>query len=392
MGHFKEHYGYGHYRDDHAEYVDKFVCNDHINEPVITTFIDEYSDEGTCNYCGNKTRVALTKDVFLFIKGGVLSFYGEVNDEGMAYETDEGGFYGAPMFDTRELLYDEIGLDIDSDRLWEDLEAYFGNNTWCERDPYADRENIELMYNWEEFKKVVKHRARYVFLGSKQFQTGPFQTPVDEILNDIGRRVDSLDLYIKIQPGTKFYRCRQHADSEVFNEAKQLTAPPDDKAIYPNRMSPAGVSMFYCAFDIPTCHAETVNKKNIAKNKVTTGVFTNKGELFLLDLTNLPPVPSMFDIENRKHYYSILFLKKFVEDLSKQVDKDGREHIDYVPTQIVTEYFRYTYEDLTNISINGILYPSSKLSGHNACVLFYDHQQSLKELNFDTGLLTTIDI
>jgi hypothetical protein len=78
-----------------------------------------------------------------------------------------------------------------------------------------------------------------------------------------------------------------------------------------------------------------------------------------------------------------------VEDLSKPISKNGREHIEYVPTQVVTEYFRYTYEDLTGGSLDGIIYPSSKLSKKNACVLFYDHQQSLDELDFLPAKLTT---
>jgi RES domain-containing protein len=287
------------------------------------------------------------------------------------------------------MLFYEVGLEVEHDVLRKDLILAFGYDEWCEKDPYADRENEELDYNWQQFKHVIKHKARYVFLGSKQFKNGIQETPVDEILNDIGRRADNLNLFTQLVPGTLLYRCRQHRDGEVLDKAKQLTAPPYDKAIYPNRMSPAGISMFYCAFDIATCHAETISKEQPEKQFATTVAFMNKKDLFLLDLTKLPALPSIFDPVMRSNYFSIKFLHKFVEDLSKPISKNGREHIEYVPTQVVTEYFRYTYEDLTGGSLDGIIYPSSKLSKKNACVLFYDHQQSLDELDFLPAKLTT---
>jgi len=390
MGQAKKHYEQRLWDESQLE-NDKYVCNDHINDDAIRTFIIEYSEKGICSYCSRKTQVALVKDVIKFIKGGIFHFYGDANDEGVSYESEEGGYYGAATYDTDEMLED-AGLEVDNDLLRKDIFHAFGYNTWCDKDPYADRENVELSYNWKEFKQVVKHRSRYVFLGSKQFQTGTKSLPVDEILNDIGRRIDDLDLFKWLCPGTILYRCRQHSIAEVLTSAKQLTSPPDDKAIFPNRMSPAGISMFYCAFDKRTCHLETVDPSNISKEKVTTGVFKNKKQLYLLDLTNLPELPSIFDPKRRKHYYSIVFLHDFVRDLTQPVSKDGRQHIDYVPTQIVTEYFRYTYTDLTGASIDGIQYPSSKIDGKNACVLFYDHPQSVDALDFHQSMLVVEDV
>ncbi|MBB5645914.1 HEPN-associated N-terminal domain-containing protein [Pedobacter cryoconitis] len=389
MGHYKEMYGYNNQGgNDFGD--DKCLCEGHLKDDAIAEYIRKNSDDGVCSYCGEYTKIALARDVFSFIKGGVFAFYGEVNDEGMAYETEEDGYHGAPKFDTEDMLYYEIGLETDNDNLWKDILLVFGNQEWCEKDPYADRENVELEYNWNQFKQVVKHKSRYVFLGSNQFKESMNQLPVDEILDDIGRRVDNLNLFKLLPIGTLLYRCRQHKSSEILTQAKQLAAPPYHLANTSNRMSPAGISMFYCAFDVPTCHAETIDATDIVKDQVTTGVFQNKEKLFLLDLTKLPALPSIFDPAKRNNYFSIMFLEKFVQDLSKPIEKDGSEHIEYVPTQIITEYFRYTYEDRTGGSVDGIIYPSSKLGGKYACVLFYDHVESIKKLEFvDTKLETT---
>lgn len=40
----------------------------------------------------------------------------------------------------------------------------------------------------------------------------------------------------------------------------------------------------------------------------------------------------------------MIFLDRFAHEVSKPVAPDALEHIEYVPTQIVTEYFRHAFE------------------------------------------------
>jgi hypothetical protein len=49
------------------------------------------------------------------------------------------------------------------------------------------------------------------------------------------------------------------------------------------------------------------------------------------------PFPSLFDEQRRHLRAGLSFLHDFAADLAKPIEKDGREHIEYVPTQIVTE-------------------------------------------------------
>jgi hypothetical protein len=138
-------------------------------------------------------------------------------------------------------------------------------------------------------------------------------------------------------------------------------------------MSPAGIPMFYGALDEQTAIAETVPGKLEAGKIVNVGAFITLEEFSVLDLTNLQPVPSLFS--NQRHLRPILrFLHSFVRDLSKPIKKDGRVHIEYVPSQIVTEYFRYSFELYDNQPIRGILYPSSRASGGTASVLFFPRE------------------
>jgi hypothetical protein len=67
-------------------------------------------------------------------------------------------------------------------------------------------------------------------------------------------------------------------------------------------------------------------------------------------------------------------LAKFVDDLSKPIEKDGRQHIGYVPTQIFTEYIRHFLQAPNGESIMGIVYPSAQNEGANSCVLFLENK------------------
>ena len=62
--------------------------------------------------------------------------------------------------------------------------------------------------------------------------------------------------------------------------------------------------------------------------------------------------------------------------------------IEYIPTQIVTEYIRFN----PTLDVDGIVYPSSKDSSLKNIVLFYDHKESLEKLNFSETSLKTMKI
>jgi hypothetical protein len=51
------------------------------------------------------------------------------------------------------------------------------------------------------------------------------------------------------------------------------------------------------------------------------------------------------------------------------VTLDGREHVEYVPTQIVTEYFRRVFPQENDGVVDGLLYRSSRRDG-TCCVVF----------------------
>lgn len=129
--------------------------------------------------------------------------------------------------------------------------------------------------------------------------------------------------------------------------------------------------MFYGAFDRNTAILETFDscQKDAYTRVITTAAFHVQRALTVLDLTNLPKPPSFFG--SRDLHYGVRFLHEFEKDLVKPIERDDREHIEYVPSQIVAEYFRYRFRPENQDRLDGIVYRSSK-TDKPACALFLD--------------------
>jgi len=361
-----------------SKIIDKNVCSCHINEKEIKNHILNNSFYEKCDYCNCIKKVISLENLVKFMLKGILNFYDDAANF-MPYESSEGGYLGL-TFDNEELINSKIGLEIDDYILNKDIIDCIDNKTWSEPELYFESERDVLIYNWNYFKDVIKYKSRYLFSNTSKFKSN-YNENAYRILSEIGDKTHKLNLISKIKKNTNIYRCRQYKNDKDITELNQISSPPKDNAIYANRMSPAGISMLYCASDKETAIDEIVDYTDKINNIITTATLNNKKDLLVIDFSKLPTVPSIFDIENYKYYYSILFLKDFIKDLSASVEHNGKEHIEYVPTQVVTEYFRYIFNETQDIKINGIIYPSSKRKGSNSCVIFYDNDECQNEFD-----------
>jgi hypothetical protein len=87
----------------------------------------------------------------------------------------------------------------------------------------------------------------------------------------------------------------------------------------------------------------------------------------VLDLTNVR-APSIFDMTDGSDYDWALFMSQFLRDFSSPIERDDRIHIDYVPTQVITEYLRDI--ELDGGRVDGIKYRSARNKGGICYVLF----------------------
>jgi hypothetical protein len=245
---------------------------------------------------------------------------------------------------------------------------------WCEKSPYSLRPEQTLYHGWQSFAKFIKHSCRYFFMESALRPHDESQhdemDPV-QILNLLGKLSKELDLFTRISSSENIYRVRIVKNDEIVRTASKLGTPPVEKATQANRMSPAGIPMFYGAFDQQTAFQETFAEEDKLEYKAVYGVWNTAHDLTVLNLTRLPYCPSLFDGENNHQRPIIKFLHQFVEDFTKKIHSTDAK-IEYIPTQVVTEYFRHAF-NLDGGKIDGIMYPSSK-TGRPALVLFIDNK------------------
>lgn len=359
------------------------VCVKHIDELGIKNFIRKTSSKGFCDYCERDTAVIQLEDLMEFIMRTIAYFYTDPANF-MSYNSREGGYLGN-LYDSDEILQEYFDLDIPETKLFNDVfNSLDYSKAWANEMEYYDSPSDILIYSWEYFKKVAKHRSRYFFGQVRNLHSNEYRLSPDEILKEIGNCIKKYKLIKSIPPGIAIYRCRQHSRKDISVKTSEgMCSPPTDLALNANRMSPAGISMFYGAFDPETSIKETVDSTNKKSPYCTTVAFTAKKGFRVIDLSSIPNLPSPFDETKRKHFYPITFFRDFVRDLAAPVEKDNQAHINYVPTQVITEYFRYPFSDtLKGGKIDGIIYPSSK-TGRKACVLFVDNKESLEVLEFN---------
>ena len=185
-----------------------------------------------------------------------------------------------------------------------------------------------------------------------------------------------MNLLCALEAGTKLFRVRIRQPGQPrLSTLAELGPPPIDAARFANRMSPAGVSMFYVAFDVDTALAETYVRSDCGPAEASIAAIKTIRDLNLLDLASLPEVPSFFDDDPANlERASLSFLHAFNRDFTRPVSKDGREHVEYVPSQVVTEFVRYRLPEQADRAIHGIRYRSSRREGGIGCVLFFAHE------------------
>lgn len=100
----------------------------------------------------------------------------------------------------------------------------------------------------------------------------------------------------------------------------------------------------------------------------TLGKFMQLTNLSLVDLRDLPEVPSLFDAE-RRHMRGVLsFMRDFIADVTKVADPSDTANLDYIPTQVIAEHLRY------DLPADGICWRSTKDRDVTVCVLFLPNE------------------
>ncbi len=338
----------------------QFVCTGCVSDYALEAAIaDEASADEVCDFCGGGPAASMDVLLGAFF-AGLRNEYGRADDEGVIWDGREGGYQMAATRDTWDLI-GEFSDVLSGDGLVDAVRLLAHDTMWVERN-FAWRRRDEVLDDaWARFCRTVKYETRYVIWLNEQTSseeaamTG--EIPPARILHDIGDLLTRLRLGVRVlDAGYSLWRARTHDGPGKTFDAGGLGTVPADKAKQPNRMSPAGIPLFYGAEEMDTAIQEVSDGTTQC---VTAGRFQTSQPCTVVDFTALPEVPSMFDPELGADWRYLSFLHRFAAEVSKPIDP-GDSNIDYVPTQILTEFFLRIFN---SAGVDGILYDSATVPG-----------------------------
>jgi hypothetical protein len=344
----------------------KYVCPKCFDDGALQDFIRKHVSCRFCSYCSRKSNrdIAAPFDAVAEHIFECLEKRFQDATHGVGWE---GGFVGADTLDTWDLVESTVSFGgDDSEELNSDLVNALPARIWSRKDPYGPRDQDVMKWSWDTFSRTVKHVRRFFFndhltpteLGSETV------SPV-ELLELVARGCAQYGLVRQLPKGQRLYRCRSRGLNERLISPHDLGPSPEKRASQ-SRMSPAGIPMFYGALDKMTAVAEVLS----IPGPYAIAEFRTSRAIRVLDLTEMPYV-SMFDpvLGNLDEWAD--FMRAFIRDFQCPVSTDGEHHYEYVPTQIVTEYFRAGLG--ATGKIDGVKYCSVKNGGGVCVVLFADN-------------------
>jgi hypothetical protein len=229
---------------------------------------------------------------------------------------------------------------------------------WCQRDPYAVTPTQALEWGWQAFRSFVKGQRRYTFLvPDPTTADGAGALAMHSVPGAIADAVAKGDLIATMPAGSAWWRARVDESGKTFVNAKEIGTPPAGFA-KDNRMSPKGIGVFYGASTLDGAVTEVAGYAGTTAT-LSLGRFELIDAIRVVDLREVDPVPSLLDSERRNLRAPIAFLHSFVQDISTPAEPTDIQNLDYVPTQIITEYLRYELPAHFG-RIEGVIWRSSK--------------------------------
>lgn len=352
----------------------EYVCASCIvdGESALKKYIEMNADESYCDFCdeshGNVHSIPID-NLIEYMRRCVSQEYDDPANW-LYYERSEGGYQGV-TFHAYDLILEELEIDFPKDKndaLLQRVLSGFDHQEWCKDDPYGPSILQVAQFSWQKFSRIVKHENRYYFGTRKEEKIISDALTPGELLDHILDYAKQIDLVKEINAGLILYRARAWEDGKPLKSPEDLGPPPTDKALQPNRMSPAGIPMFYGSEDSETAVLETASQPDC----FSVGKFQTNRPIVLLDISNVPTLPSIFETDPESlpinPRRAIQFLRHISEEISKPITRDSHPLIEYVPTQVVTEFIRSRQYD--GETIDGIKYDSAKNPDHSSYVLF----------------------
>lgn len=323
------------------------ACGSCFLDVDLRAYVKSHGAAGRCTFCKRKRPAVVNfADIASHIQRCVHQEYSDPNDW-FVWDSREGGLQG-PSKSTYDLL-DEVEIVASDTSIYHALVEILGDDAcWCEANPFSGSLSEQLTTGWDAFADLVKTKRRYFF---REEKVEPGSLSPEQLLRTISRFVDEQHLYKEVAAGTEFFRVRVVKSTDgPPSTPKDFGPPPAGKAFQSNRMNAPGIPVLYASSDELTALKETGRRKHAYVGRL---MLTRAARL--IDLSSIPVAPGVF-AERRSNREELIFLRDFAREIARPVVRDDRVHVEYVPTQVVTEFLRMTFAK----DIDGILYKSAQ--------------------------------
>lgn len=341
------------------------VCQHCIGDLYLRRLVRKHLTEANCTYCKSKSRKAAPTSVVMeAVMRAVKYSYNDEASAGFPYDNEMSPDYLMSSY-VLESVLDSQDLDW-PEKLKKDVANAFLNTGWIDAPDgewMGAHPHERLHWSWDDFARAVKHQSRFHFQTRKrQRSCSDNLISMHDMLPFLGSLIRRHRMVCTVSESSIFYRvrCGKHP-----HEIAELGARSDGKGTA-GRMNPAGISYLYLAFDEKTALTETRTNPG---DEATISQWVASRYLSVIDLTRNLSCRSIFENEKRE-YETVQFLWRFVDEISKPVERDGSEHIEYVPTQVVSEYFAQAFRNAKDKHVDGLIYPSSVQPGGKNLVIF----------------------
>jgi hypothetical protein len=345
--------------------IERFVCVNCVEDEYLQSLIEDNLSDEYCSYCDSGDQALLSAPVDSIMEAIAVALHTYFSSpESSGLPRDGGGWLIDPI-DTDEALF-ELPLEGNQD-LIEDISSSFVNTSWV---PTAQgwwgnsHHSVILKSAWERFCIEVKEKSRYFFFQTKD-GSDPFSDHEEisalSLLESIGSTSEEFGLIPPRLIPKEYYRVRPGHGHVNFQDI----GPPKTGVSGGGRMNPEGISYFYLSDNPHTAIAET---RLADCDEATLALFEVKQDLQVLDFSILPFPPSKFKPDSYAAIEKIKFWWDFVNQVSKPVGPS--KSIDYIPTQILTEYFAKAFRMQDGTKIDGFVFESATSSVGKNLVLF----------------------
>lgn len=382
-------------QDDQGwSYSDKFICPKCVKDTYLREVVRASVADAPCDFCfGARPRKGASFNTLMAAVAQTFYQYFRRAVDHLGWDGEDKDYFGT-TYDTWDLVHDQFSDVSDNGAVLKELVDCLGDETWCDENPYGFSGSERYAVSWSEFCRTVKHRTRYFFslpaASEERIGSDNELIPVPEVLAEVGAVIQDANIDVVLAPDTCLFRARPHLPTVSYSTVETLGPPPEEHAVN-NRMSAAGVSVFYGAFDLATALAEVASGLRRGHRCILTAAeWRATRAVHVVDLSRLPSLGSWY-AHAREVMAPLVFLRQFVREITRPVVHDGKEHIEYVPTQILTEYLRLHYRSNAGQPLDGIVYPSAQRPGGRSVVIFASHDDLASTFSARPAVLQFVD-